>query len=220
MAPIRVLIADDSRLIRRILKERLSAAPDLEIVGEAVDADQTLELARTLAPDLVVLDLAFPRHRGFETLSRLRAIAPAIRVVLFSFLKGEAYVQEALRRGAQAYVTKSAPGAELLNAIRLAHQGRYYLGSLHNPPGISERLPLETEAADTGYDQLSEREQQVFRFLARGKTVSEIAALIGTDPCIVERLRRNIIHTLNINDPIALTRYAARIGLLPSGPGE
>jgi len=124
---IKILLADDYYIVRRVLRSLLSSEKDFEIVGEAADGLETVELARELQPDVLLLDLKMPGINGLEVTSRVAKMSPQIRTIIVSMYSNQAYIDEALRRGAKAYVPKEATGDELVTAIRRVSNGEIFL---------------------------------------------------------------------------------------------
>jgi len=126
---IKILLADDYYIVRKVLRSLLENEKDFEIVGEAANGLETVELCRSLQPDILLLDLMMPGINGLEVISRLARICPQIRIIIISMHSNEAYVNEALRRGAKAYVLKEAAADELVNAVRRVKDGAIFVSS-------------------------------------------------------------------------------------------
>ena len=215
MIPIRVLLADDHALLREGLRLLLSSQADMEVVGEAGDGVETLDLVRGLRPEVVLLDIAMPRMNGLETLKVLRSIAPETQVLILSSHENEAYIHEALLSGARGYLVKGAPSSDLLNAIRAVHAGRYYLSGKIQGQVIQGYLDGHQERPRiSGFDDLSEREQQVFRLLVEGNTSNEIADLLCISSKTVDKHRASIARKIGIDNPVKMVQYAIRLGLV------
>jgi two-component system, NarL family, response regulator NreC len=210
---IRILIADDHALVRTGLRAMLAAETDLEVVGEAGDAAETLRLAAALQPDLVLLDITMPQQSGIVTAQQLKAAHPALVVLFLTMHEDEGLLHEALRAGAAGYVIKRAEAAELLQAIRAASRGELYVhpamtrGLLRQPATTrnrrGERLPA-----------LTPREVEVLRLLARGNTNRQIAALLGLSVRTVESHRANLMGKLELASRVELVDYAEEHGLV------
>jgi two-component system response regulator NreC len=215
MPGLKVLVTDDHPVVRTGIVALLRREPDLEVVGEAGSGAEALELARQLAPKVVVLDLSMPEKGGIEITRMLRGIFPEMGIVIFSVHDHETYVLQALQAGATAYVRKGAAREEIVNAIRAAARGEYYLCSHLNRGIIDVFLRNRTgKVREEPYDLLSEREQQVFRLLVEGHSALRIADMLCVSPKTVEKHRANTMRKLSCPDFLCLVKYAVRIGLV------
>jgi two-component system NarL family response regulator len=207
---IRVLLVEDHRMVREALREVLTKVPDMEVVGEAGDAHEGLELARSLAPDVVVLDIRLPDLNGIEVAARLRDSGNQAKIVALSAFSDKRFVTEMLRSGASAYVTKSAAGTELVSAIRAVACGHGYFS-----PEIAATLVSEVrDRATTSAGQpLARREREVLRLIAEGARSTEIATQMHITVATVEVHRRNIMRKLGIRTVAELTKHAIREGI-------
>lgn len=200
MKTIRVLIADDHAIVRDGLQQLLKSQPDMEPAGEAEDGQQALEKAKTLRPDVILLDIAMPRLSGIEVISLIREAVPASQVVVLSMHAKETYVQQALAAGALGYVLKASPSRDILNAIRAAYRGEYFLSSRLQAEVIGKYLQAQRSVPSVrSYDLLSEREQQVFRLVAQGHSTSQIANIICVSPKTVEKHRTSLMNKLDVH---------------------
>ena len=212
---IRVIVADDHHLVRQGIRMLLEKAEDIDVVAEAEDGLEAVELAERLAPDIVVMDISMPRLNGAEATELIRARLTTTQVVVLSMHADETVVRQALRRGARAYVLKRAVGEELLLAVRAASRGETYL----SPPIASSILdeflslsdPLEKSSA---LERLTARERQVLQLLAEGGTNSVIAQDLIVSVKTVEKHRANLMSKLEIHDLAGLIRFAIRQGLV------
>ena len=210
--PIRVLIADDHAVVRSGLRSLLGADPELEVVGEAADGDETLRLAEELKPDTVLLDITMPPENGIQTAKRLRAAHPEVAVLFLTVHEDESFLHEALRVGAAGYIIKRAEQAEILQAIRAASQGDIYV----HPAMIRALLqqPVTTEQRRGSAAALTPREIDVLRLLAKGNTNRQIADLLGLSVRTVENHRANLMGKLGLVSRVELVEYAEKHGLL------
>lgn len=213
---IRVLIADDHALIREGLRQLLELQPDIEVVGEAVDGIEALEKCRVLKPDVLLLDVAMPRMAGTEAVKLIRDAVPDTEVVMLSMYEKEAYAHRAFQAGARGYVLKAAPSTYLLAAIRRANIGEYYLSPKMRGEVIDFFVTGQRKEnqPDSGYDQLSDREQQVFLLLVEGNTTQEISHILCVSPKTIEKHRANVGKKLGITQPIKMLQYAIRTGIV------
>jgi two-component system NarL family response regulator len=216
---IRVVLADDHRMVREALREVLTKVEDIEVVGEAGDGAEALELADRLKPDVVVLDIGLPDQNGIEVATRLRADGNPAKVVALSAFSDKRFVTAMVRAGALAYVTKGAAGTELVLAIRAVAAGNGYF-----PPDIVGALAAEMRERVPGEDvpRLAPREREVLRLLAEGSRSAAIAQALQVTVATVEVHRRNIMRKLGLRTVAELTRYAVREGIVslcdPRGP--
>ena len=216
MKPIRVLIADDHAMIREGLRRLLEIQADIEIVGEAKDGIEALDTCRSLRPDILLLDIAMPRLTGVEAVSLIKQASPKTEVVMLSMYEKEAYVHQAMKAGARGYVLKAAPSTYLLAAIRRANSGEFYLCPKIRG-GIMESYiegSREDPSTEGGYDQLSDRERQVFLLLVEGNSTVQISDILCISPKTAEKHRANIIKKIGISQPVKMAQYAIRIGVV------
>lgn len=215
MKKISVLIADDHAIVRDGLQQLLKSQPDMEPAGEAEDGQQALEAAKTLRPDVILLDIAMPRLSGIEVIALIREAVPASQVVVLSMHAKETYVQQALAAGALGYVLKASPSRDILDAIRAACRGEYFLSSRLQAEVIGKYLQAQQSVPSVrSYDLLSEREQQVFRLVAQGRSTSQIANILCVSPKTVEKHRTSLMNKLDVHDRLDLLKYAIKIGVV------
>jgi len=215
MKIIRVLIADDHAIVRDGLQQLLKSQPDMEPAGEAEDGQQALERAKTLRPDVILMDIAMPRLSGIEVISLIREAVPASQVVVLSMHAKETYVQQALTAGARGYVLKASPSRDIIDAIRAAYRGEYFLSSRLQAEVIGKYLQARRNVPSMrSYDLLSEREQQVFRLVAQGRSTSQIADILCISPKTVEKHRTGLMNKLDVHDRLDLLKYAIKIGVV------
>jgi two-component system response regulator NreC len=212
---MKVLIADDHAIVREGLKQLVNSQRDMEVVGEAGDGRQALERAKSLRPDVTLLDIAMPSLSGLEAVRLIKEAVPDTQIVVLSMHKKEAYVHQAFASGALAYVLKASPSSDVLEAIRTAHRGEYFLSSKIRAEVIGRYLESRKEQpAVRGYDLLSEREQQVFRLMVEGNSTNQIADVLCVSPKTVEKHRGNVMNKLGIHDVVGLVKYAIKIGII------
>jgi len=212
---IRVLVADDHPIVRVGLTNLLGAQPEMEVVGQAANGQEALQMVNKLQPDVVVLDLSMPGLSGVEAARQIKRMDPRPAVVMLSMHEKDAYVLQALEAGATAYVLKVAESAEILRAVHAAQQGEFYLCSRISKGVINAFLKSSRgERQVEPYDLLSEREQQVFRLLVEGHSTSRIANMLCVSPKTVEKHRSNTMKKLNCGDLLGLVKYAVRVGVL------
>jgi len=210
MKRIRILLADDHAVVRQGFKMILAAQPDMEIVGEAANGREAVDLAEQLRPDVVVMDVSMPELNGIEATRRLASSVPHARVVALSMHKDSVYVREILRAGARGYLLKDSGAADLVAAIRAVASGESYLS-----PAVSNAvLDDYRRTATNPIDLLTSREREVLQLLAEGKTNKEIAGVLNLSVYTVEAHRGRIMEKLNLHSIGELVRFAVRNGLI------
>lgn len=211
-----IVLADDHDVVRRGLQFILEMEPDLEIVGEAADGLEAVRLVEGLRPDVLVVDVVMPGLSGIEVCRRVGEVSPRTNVVMVSMYASEAYVFEAFRAGAKAYVLKTSTQEELVPAVREAAVGRRYV----SPSLPIARLEAYSRKAAEGavvdsYEMLSDREREVLQLAVEGLTNAEIAQRLFISPRTVEDHRSSMMHKLGLRTHVDLVRYALKRGILP-----
>jgi DNA-binding NarL/FixJ family response regulator len=203
-------LADDHTLVRQGLKLILSAHADLQVIGEAANGREAIELAEKLRPDIVLMDVAMPEVNGIEATRRMVEANPRIRILVLSMHKEAVYVREILRAGARGYILKDAIDTELLNAVRSIARGDGYVS-----PAVSGALlnDFRSNAADP-IDLLSGREREVLQLIADGKTNKEIATHLNLSVYTIDSHRGKIMEKLNLHSTGELIRFAMKHGLV------
>jgi DNA-binding NarL/FixJ family response regulator len=201
---IRIGIAEDHTIVRWALREALSKADDIEVVGEAGTAAETLAMIQTAQPDVLLLDIQLPDRSGFDVLNEMRPMASAPLVVVLTWHSEPSYAARAIQAGAHGYVSKSVAPEELLSAIRAVSRGEQVI-----PPGVEKLL-----AAGDGnpVSALTGREQQVMEMLARGMTNREIAEHLEISIKTVDTHRGHVLKKLGLRNNSELTRFAVKHG--------
>ncbi len=214
---IRLLLADDHSVVREGVRALLESDPEFEVVGQAGDGAEVLNLVERLQPDVVVLDLMMPGAGGLEVTDQLARRPGGPAVLILSMHEIEAYVIEAMRRGAAGYALKRAPVGELARGIRTVAAGARYLS-----PPLSERaLESYVRRADPQRDPedaLTVREREVLRFAAEGRSNADVAKLLFISRRTVETHRARALKKLGLRGPVDLARYAIERGIVPPGP--
>ena len=207
---IRVLIADDHAILRSGLRMLIRAEPDMEVVGEATDLDETIRLARSLAPNVVTLDLSMPGSTGLASVEKLRAAVPSARIVVLTMHDDAAYVRSAIALGASGYLAKSAADSTLIGAIRSVARGGLFIDVID---AARHKAPPDAARAST-LSTLSAREREVLGLVALGHTNREIAALLSLSVKTVEGYRSRVMRKLGLTSRADITRVAIELGLL------
>lgn len=209
---IRILLADDHAVVRHGIRLILDAEPDLDVVAEAGNGVEAMELAIRGELDLAVLDVAMPRLTGVQVARRLSEQRPDLRVLMLSMHDNEQFFFEALRAGASGYVLKSAAHEDLVEACRAAMRGEPFLSPRGEQVLMEDVLAVGTPQLST--DPLSPRESEIVKLIAEGLTSREIGELLHISDKTVERHRSNVLSKLGLRDRVALTHYAIRRGLV------
>lgn len=208
---IRVLIADDHTIVRRGLKQILSEQPDMAAPGEARNAAEALQQVRAGVWDVLVLDISMPGRGGLDILREIRAHHAALPVLVLSTHPEEQYAIRSLKAGAAGYLTKESAPEELVKAIRKVHAGGRYVS-----PSLAERLAsvLNVDGQTPPHERLTDREYEVLRLLASGKTVSEVADVLFLSVKTVSTYRTRILEKMGMRTNAELTSYAVRNGVV------
>lgn len=214
MSTIRVLVADDHAVLRAGLRLLINTQPDMEVVGEAGDHRQALEMARKLQPNVLTLDMSMPAGNGIQVIQTLAREFPSIRVLVLTMHDDPAYFRMALASGAVGYVCKKAADTELLTAIRSVAQGRVYTQLELSADNSAQLAPTLARSARSPLEQLSEREQEVLQFLAQGFTNQAIADRLRLSVKTVESYRARLLTKLRMKSRAELTQFAIESGLL------
>ena len=206
---IRIVIAEDQRLVRELIATLLGREADMAVVGEASTGREALSVAGAVRPDVMVLDIGLPELDGIEVARRLHRERPEIKLIALSVHTEPGVVREMLQAGACAYLLKSAAPSELVHAIRAVIQHSVYL----SPEIAREALDGFASPMHRSARQLGQREREVLALLATGKRSSEIATALSISSATVEVHRRNIMRKLDLHSVAELTKYAIRHGL-------
>ncbi len=208
---IRVVLADDHGVVRKGVRDFLEEEPDLEVVGEAVDGMQAVELALALQPDVVVMDIKMPQLSGIEATKRIKVAAPQVRVLALSAYDDDPYVWGLLEAGASGYVLKTAESRELVSAIRAVAAGHSALD-----PSIAPRI-ISRAARPTLNNDLTEREREVLALAARGRTNKQIGYDLTISDRTVQNHLANIYGKLNVQSRTEAVTAALQRGLIQLG---
>jgi DNA-binding NarL/FixJ family response regulator len=210
----RVLLADDHAVVRQGLRYVLEAQPDLEVVAEAADGAEAVELGMVADVQLAVLDVAMPRMTGLQAAAELARRRPELRVLILSMYDSEQYLYEALRAGASGYVLKSSADKDLVEACRAAMRGEPFLYPAAVTALIGDYLERVRAGETVPEDPLTPRELEVLKLIAEAYTSDRIALELSISRRTVDRHRENILAKLGMRDRVELTRYAIKRGLI------
>lgn len=218
IAKSRLLITEDQTIIRVGLRVMLSREPDFEVVGEADNGHDTLQMVDAVAPDLVMMDFSAQGADGTDTITEIRKRNPKTRILMLTQHKTEQHIRKALRAGASGYVLKDASNAELITAVRSVLAGKLYLS-----PSISDKVinvflvGSRTTGAPSDLEALTKREREILKMVAEGRTSRHIAAHLNLSIKTVEKHRSNLMRKLDLHNVSALTTFAIDRGLVTTG---
>ncbi len=209
----RILLADDHNLVRRGLRLILDGEPDLQVVAEAADGNQAVELAARGDIDLAILDIAMPRMTGLQAAREMSRRTPAVRILMLSMYDNEQYFFEALKAGAAGYVLKSVADRDLVEACRAVRRGEPFVYAGVVTALIKDYLQRNRNGQRIPDSILTPREEEIIKLIAEGHSARDIAETLVISAKTVDRHRANIMQKLGVHDRLDLTRYAIRAGL-------
>ena len=213
---LKVLLADDHKLLRAGLKLLLQRNPDLTVVGEAADGEQTLQLFQQLEPDLLLLDLSMPKMDGLDCLREIKSRWPDAKVIVLTMHEDENYIKQAMQAGAAAYVHKSAADTDLFKAIEAVQAGQLYLSQQDSSLLLHVLLKQDPAPVDNQapYVLLSPREREVLRLIAHGHSMAEVAERLSLSIKTVDTYKTRLMEKLGTTRKSELVSYALKYGLL------
>ena len=214
---MKVLLVDDHKIIRDGLRAILEKHAAIEVVGEAADGHEALAIARTVRPDVVVMDVSMRGLNGIDATARIVSELPEIKVVALSMNADRRYVMAMLAAGAVGYVLKDAPADELVRALQTVAAGQTFLSPAITGIVIERAVSASLPAAARAESVLSTREREVLQLLAEGRSSKDIGARLHIALTTVESHRRQIMSKLKLRSVAELTKYAIREGLTPLG---
>jgi len=209
----RVILADDHALVRAGLRALIESIEGVEVIGEAGDGREAVDLALRLHPDIAFLDIAMAGLNGLDAATRLKEEAPSTRVIILSMHSDDTYVRQALKAGVAGYLLKSASATELQTALDVVSRGDVYLS-----PSVSTRVARAFGNADAAVpsplDLLTSRQREILQLIAEGRSTKEIAFTLNISAKTVETHRAQIMERLDVRDVPGLVRFAIRAGLI------
>ncbi|HEX6019232.1 MAG TPA: response regulator transcription factor [Burkholderiaceae bacterium] len=210
---IKVVIADDHSVVRDGLRFLLEAEGDIEVVGGAANGNEAVRLARQLAPDVVIMDVAMPELNGVEATLSIHEACPSVQVLILSMHSTAEHIYRALQAGAAGYLLKESAGPEVVAAVRTVRVGRRYLSQKIAETVIDDYI--RERRATSPLDSLSRRERQILQLIAEGRSTADAAKLLCLSPKTVETYRSRMMVKLGVPDFAALVRFAVQHGLTP-----
>jgi two-component system response regulator NreC len=208
----RILLADDHSIVRAGLRMLINTDPDLDLIGEATDGYQVLQLAADLLPDIVIMDVSMPGLGGIEAMQKLKEILPQTRVLILTLHEDESLLRKAISCGAYGFIIKRAAESELLHAIHVVAQGDIYIHPSMTRALIRELTPLpQKQSLD---HPLTTREIEILKFIVRGFTNNQIAERLSISTRTVEGHRASLMDKLDLHSRVELVEWAEQHGLL------
>lgn len=213
MQPYRVILADDHILFRQGMKRIIDEIPETQVVGEASDGQEAIELVKRLEPDLAILDISIPKLSGIEVCREIRRLFPNVKILMLTMHKDREYLYQAISAGAQGYLLKEDSDEELFAAIGTIRRGAIYVTK-----ALAGAVSTDISALFRGGDRklpksLTAREREVLKFISEGKSNSEVAEVLRISIRTVETHRANIMNKLDLKNTAELVRYAIQNGL-------
>ncbi|MBT9438956.1 MAG: response regulator [Desulfobacterales bacterium] len=215
MPKTKILIADDHRVVIEGIKSALQEHPEFKVAGEAVDGLEAVEFAKSLEPNIVIMDISMPNLSGIEATRQIKGLNPGIQILIYTMHSDKEFVIDLFKAGISAYVLKDDPLSDLILALKAVEGGGTYFSTM--APTLLARHMEEMEEKSTSknsFDTLSQREVEVFQLLAEGKRIKEIAKQLFISPKTVESHKYNIMEKLQAASVIDLTKIAIRKNLI------
>ncbi|MCJ7457857.1 MAG: response regulator transcription factor [candidate division Zixibacteria bacterium] len=213
MSKIKILIADDHKILRQGIRSLLAPQPDFEVIGETADGPETLKETFKLKPDVVLMDIGMPNLNGFEATRQIKKKLPEVKVLVLTMYQDDEYVLQALQSGASGYVLKDVAVEELVTAIRAVNNEQYYLSPSISRTVIDAYLRKTEKGGKEPSELLTAREREIVQLIAEGHTNKEIAAKLFISVKTVDAHRSHIMEKLDIHDMALLVKYAIRKGI-------
>jgi DNA-binding NarL/FixJ family response regulator len=208
-----IVVADDHKIVREGIRKVLETREDFQVVGEASDGEEAVQMVIEKEPDVALMDIWMPRLSGIDATRRIGKRGLETKVLVLSMHESRAYVEEVLRAGAAGYIVKNAASQDLLNAIDAVCSGASYLS-----PSITQQvvdaIARPGDAAPSGVTALTDREREVLQLIAEGLSSKEIAGMLGVSLKTVDSHRSNLMEKLDIHKVSGLVRFAIRAGLV------
>jgi len=215
MAKIRVLVVDDHAIVRDGICALLRVAGDIEVVGEAADGREALEMARKFMPDVMLIDISMPYMNGLEATRRIRKEFPGVKILILTQYDDKENVFSAIEAGASGFISKTAASSDLASGIRSVHRGDSFLSPSAAKFLVEDyQLEANLRKEQDPYKQLSDREREILKLLAEGYTTREIADMLVISVKTVEGHKTNLMSKLDIHNRTDLVKYALRKGII------
>lgn len=211
---VKLIVADDHTLMREALCNKLDSKHDLEVIVQADDGRQAIELCQKHVPELIIMDVSMPDLNGVEATKRIHDNNPNIKIIALSMHSEQKFVTDMLKAGASGYLNKACRFEELLEAINVVISGEIYLDRSIGTKVIKDYLSSLSQKKDGNSEILTSREREVLQMVAEGKSSKEVAFKLGIEEHTIVKHRQNIMNKLDIRDVPGLTKYAIREGII------
>ena len=214
---IKVLLVDDHELVRMGIKRLLQDVSGLKVIGEAGSGEEAVQLAKSLLPDVVIMDVHMPGIGGLEATRKMIRHNPDVKILALTVHEDEPYPSRLLQAGASGYITKGCDSEEMIRAVRIIYSGQRYIS-----PAIAQQIAIKrfTKGDESPLDLLSERELQIMLMITQGQKVQDISKKLCLSPKTVNSYRYRIFEKLNIDSDVELTLLAMRLGMLEGARSE
>ncbi|MCH8267684.1 MAG: response regulator transcription factor [Acidobacteria bacterium] len=213
--PISILLADDHRIVRQGLRRILEEHSRMEVVGEASDGREAVQMALDKEPDVIIMDVAMPHLGGMEAIRQISKRLPAAKVLVLSMYSDESYVVQMLEAGAKGYLLKDSADTDLVEAVLAVSNGKSFFSPLISKILLDEYVrQVQEKGISDRYELLTEREREILQLIAEGKTSREIAELLNLSTSTVDTHRGHIMEKLDLHNPYEVVLYAVRKGLI------
>ncbi len=211
---IRVLLAEDHTIVRQGIAALLEAESDMEVVGEACNGLEAIELAKKLSPEVILMDIGMRQLNGLEATREIKKLFPSMKILVLTMHENEEWIFQILKAGASGYLIKDSAMTDLTSALRAVYQGDSYLSPSISKMVIEEYIRKAESGEKKGVeDLLSGREREILQLIAEGNSVPQISSLLCISKKTVEAHKTHIMEKLNIHDKVGLIKYAIRNGL-------
>jgi DNA-binding NarL/FixJ family response regulator len=215
---IRIILADDHAVLRHGLSKSFQNEKDMEVIAQAKDGRSTVELARELSPDVVIMDIGMPDLNGIEATRQITSESPKIKIIALSMHSGKNFIIEMFKAGASGYLLKDCEFDELVNAVRVVTANKTYISPSISDVVVENYMRNFPERKESAFSVLSKREREILQLLTEGKTTKQIARTLHISTKTVEVHRLNIMNKLKIDSIAQLTKYAIQEGLTAPEP--
>jgi len=216
MTPYRIVLADDHRMMRHGVRRIIEDRPDMEVIGEAGDGVELLNLLMKLTPEMVVLDISMPNLRGIEAAREIKSLYPEVKILILTMHKDREYLSQTFAAGADGYILKEDADIELYSAVETIRKGGHYISPVLYTEVKDGFIHIVQNHRKPATEDLTTREREVLRLIAEGRSSKEIAGLLGISTRTAENHRSRIMKKLGFRKNIQLVRYAISKGYIPA----